>query len=155
MKFFCSVIHPYLIALATLCITVISAQPQGFVASSAAINAKPVEVDEGNVSADLDTASANYRQQQQQQTYEYEEEEEEEQAPVHVQQRQQQPINRRQQHQQQYVPRQGQTNKEILEELEEQEEPDRLTQLLEKSDFKCEGRTGYDFRFYLSSRQMH
>lgn len=128
-----------------MCITLTSAQPQGFVASSAAINAKPVEVEEANVSADLDTASANYRQQQQQQTYEYEEEEEEEQAPVHVQPRQQ-PINRRQQHQQQYVPRQGQTNKEILEELEEQEEPDRLTLLLEKSDFKCEGRTGYIFR---------
>lgn len=127
-----------------MCITVISAQPQGFVAASAAVNAKPIEVEEANVSSDLDTAAANYRQQQQQQqqTYEYEEEEEEEPAPVHVQQRQQ-PINRRQQHQQQYVPRQGQTNKEILEELEEQEEPDRLTQLLEKSEFKCEGRTGY------------
>lgn len=57
------------------------------------------------------------------------------------QQQHQQPINRRQQHQQQYQ-RKQQTNQEILDELEEQEEPDRLTQLLEQSDFKCDGRTG-------------
>lgn len=114
-----------------------AAQPQGFVAkpTSEALVAPKEDLTEA--------AASNYRQQP---TYEYEEEEDEAVAEVAGKQQQyhqqQQPIGRRQQQQQQYV-RKGQTNKEILEELEEQEEPDRLTQLLEQSDFKCDGRTGY------------
>lgn len=69
------------------------------------------------------------------QTYEYDEEEED--VP---QVTPQQPIRR----QQQYVRSQNQkgpNQKQILEELEE-EEPDRLGMLLEKSNFNCDGRTG-------------
>lgn len=84
---------------------------------------------------DLASASAvNYRAQVQ--SYEYDEEEEDV-PPATPQQpirRQQQPFVRSQQ---QKAPNQ----KQILEELEE-EEPDRLGLLLEKSSFNCDGRTG-------------
>lgn len=76
----------------------------------------------------------NYRAQVQ--SYEYDEEEDVPQATP-----QQQPIRRQQQP---YVRSQNQkapSQKQILEELEE-EEPDRLGLLLEKSSFNCEGRTG-------------
>ncbi|KAG4079860.1 hypothetical protein HA402_014991 [Bradysia odoriphaga] len=85
--------------------------------------------------SDSDAAGAvNYRTQVQ--TYEYDEEEEAPQATP------QQPIRRQQQP---YVRSQNQkapNQKQILEELEE-EEPDRLAMLLEKSSFNCDGRTGY------------
>lgn len=127
-------------ALAT-CLALAAAQPQGFVAKPQPQATSEVLSSAAASKEDLtEAAASNYRPQQ---TYEYEEEEEEA-ADVAAKQQhyqQQQPIGRRQQQQQQYV-RKGQTNKEILEELEEQEEPDRLTQLLEQSDFKCDGRTG-------------
>lgn len=75
----------------------------------------------------------NYRAQVQ--SYEYDEEEDVPQATP------QQPIRRQQQP---YVRSQNQkapSQKQILEELEE-EEPDRLGLLLEKSSFNCDGRTG-------------
>lgn len=77
----------------------------------------------------------NYRAQVQ--TYEYDEEEED----VPQQATPQQPIRRQQQP---YIRSQNQkapNQKQILEELEE-EEPDRLAMLLEKSSFNCDGRTG-------------
>lgn len=87
-------------------------------------------------SVDSDAAGAvNYRSQVQ--TYEYDEEEDD--VP---QVTPQQPIRRQQQP---YVRSQNQkapNQKQILEELEE-EEPDRLALLLEKSSFNCDGRTGY------------
>ncbi len=79
----------------------------------------------------------NYRTQVQ--TYEYDEEDED--VPQQPQATPQQPIRRQQQpyvrSQNQKVPNQ----KQILEEIEE-EEPDRLALLLEKSSFNCDGRTG-------------
>lgn len=73
----------------------------------------------------------NYRTQ----VYEYEDEDQQTIAPQ----------LRRQQQQQQYSRKGANLNnlKQIQEELEEEiEEPDRLSQLLEKSDFHCNGRTG-------------
>lgn len=77
----------------------------------------------------------NYRAQVQ--SYEYDEEEESGPSPAPPQQ----PIRRQQQP---YVRSQNQKSpnpKQILEEIEE-EEPDRLALLLEKSSFNCDGRTG-------------
>lgn len=84
---------------------------------------------------DLSPASAvNYRTQVQ--TYEYDEEEEDvpQATPQQPIRRQQQPFVRSQN-------QKGPNQKQILEELEE-EEPDRLGLLLEKSSFNCDGRTG-------------
>lgn len=137
------------VTVVAACLAFAGAQPQGFVAKAQPATAASAEatsvVAAASVAAkdtsDLNEAAANYRPQQQ--SYEYaEEEDEEEAAKQQPQQYQQQPqIGRRQQQQQQYV-RKGQTKQELLDELEEQEEPDRLTQLLEQSDFKCDGRTG-------------
>lgn len=86
--------------------------------------------------ADSDAAGAvNYRAQVQ--SYEYDEEEEE--APQATQA--QQPIRRQQQPYVRAQNQKGPNQKQILEELEE-EEPDRLGLLLEKSSFNCDGRTG-------------
>lgn len=76
----------------------------------------------------------NYRTQVQ--TYEYDEEEEDvpQATPQQPIRRQQQPFVRSQN-------QKGPNQKQILEELEE-EEPDRLGLLLEKSSFNCDGRTG-------------
>lgn len=76
------------------------------------------------------------------QTYEYDEDEDDAPQAQVPQVTPQQPIRRQQQpyvrSQNQKVPNQ----KQILEEIEE-EEPDRLGMLLEKSNFNCDGRTGY------------
>lgn len=125
--------HLKLVVLASL-VALIKAQQQpyefqpqqssGFVAAH---QSSDEEVQDSTPSA----ASHNYRTQQQ--AYEYDDQEEN--VP------QQQSADRRQQ---QGFIRKGSklTNKQILEELEEQEEPDRLTLLLEKSSFECQGRTG-------------
>lgn len=120
-----------------------SCQPQGFTAPAREEQPKIVVAIAEDKSDDLATASANTNYRQQQQVYEYDEEEEEAAAAPTASVHHNQQINRRQQNQQQYVRKGGQTNRDILDELEdEREEPDRLTQLLEKSAFKCEGRTG-------------
>lgn len=87
----------------------------------------------------IPSATVNYRQQQPQ-SYEYEEEEEPQQQVTPT-------ANRRQQ--QAYIRPSYNTqvnnnvkNKKIAEEDLEIEEPDRLSLLLEKSTFNCEGRTG-------------
>lgn len=134
----------YLLVLIASFIALINGQPQGFVASPTSQTSKENTQQIVKQNDDLTSAAANYRPQQ---SYSIlpsdddDEDDEDDETPVSIRPTHPQSINRRQQQQQQYV-RKGQTNKEILDELEEQEEPDRLTQLLEHSKFKCEGRTG-------------
>lgn len=83
------------------------------------------------ISVELDSTPAeaiNYRSQ----IYEYEEEDESPKQTDNSQRGKQNSIYRTK----------GVNLKQIQEELEEEEQPDRLTELLAKSSFRCDGRTG-------------
>lgn len=87
----------------------------------------------------IPSATVNYRQQ----SYEYEEDEDEtQQVTPTPNRRQQQTYLRPTYNTQPSNNNNNQKNKKLIEEELEVEEPDRLSLLLEKSTFNCEGRTG-------------
>lgn len=139
--FICNRFQTHLLVLFASFTALINGQPQGFAISPSTHITKENTQQVVNQEDDLTSAAANYRPQQSYSINDDEDDDEDDETPVSIRPTHPQSINRRQQQQQQFV-RKGQTNKEILDELEEQEEPDRLTQLLEHSKFKCEGRTG-------------
>lgn len=85
----------------------------------------------------IPSATVNYRQQ----SYEYEEEEDETQQVTPTPNRRQQQTYLRPTYNTQPSSN-PKSNKKLIEEELEVEEPDRLSLLLEKSTFNCEGRTG-------------
>jgi len=86
----------------------------------------------------IPSATVNYRQQ----SYEYEEDEDETQQVTPTPNRRQQQTYLRPNYNAQ-PNNNPKGNKKLIEEELEVEEPDRLSLLLEKSTFNCEGRTGY------------